>query len=191
MGPRGRCRWRMRTSAHGPAEAISALLSPTIHSFLSPSWLAKVIPHRLRRKLRSRIRSRQSPASTVSSLETSCNPADTLDALRGHEWSWYDAQYLVLFVLALFALCIIETYGPLFKTAVSALLLTALVIPITRQFFLPFLPIATWLVFFYSCRSVSPFAHHRVNVLCHWLAGRRPPLLGSLATCQPATCTPC
>ncbi|MCJ1319757.1 Aureobasidin resistance protein Aur1 [Xylographa vitiligo] len=113
-----------------------------------------MLPHRLRRKLKSKIRSRQSPASIVSSVETSFNPADTLHALREHDWSYYDAQYLLLFILALFALSIIETYGPLFKTAVVILLLTALVLPLTRQFFLPFLPIATWLVFFYSCRFI-------------------------------------
>jgi hypothetical protein len=31
-------------------------------------------------------------------------------------------------------------------------LLLSLVLPITRQFFLPFLPIAAWLIFFYACR---------------------------------------
>ena len=157
----------MRTSQHGPAEAIMALLSPTRHGFSSPSWTTRIVPHRLRRKLKSRIRSRQSPASSVSSVETSFNPADTLHALREHDWSYHDAQYLLLFLLALFALSIIETYGPLFKTAVVILLLTVLVLPVTRQFFLPFLPIATWLVFFYSCRSVFSSLRHRVNMHCH------------------------
>ena len=35
-----------------------------------------------------------------------------------------------------------------------ALLLAALVIPVTRQFFLPFLPLACYLVLFYSCKFI-------------------------------------
>ena len=168
--------------AYSPAETISVLFSPTRHGFSSPSWITKTVPHRLRRKLKSRIRSRQSPASSVSSVESSFNPAETLHTLLEHDWSYYDAQYLLLLLLALFSFSIIETYGPLFKTAVVILLLTALVLPVTRQFFLPFLPIATWLVFFYSCRSVLSFVRHQVNMLCPWRIVA--PLLGNLATWQ-------
>jgi membrane-associated phospholipid phosphatase len=44
----------------------------------------------------------------------------------------------------------IKTPGPLVKSLVATLLLTSLTIPITRQFFLPFLPIAGWLILFYA-----------------------------------------
>ena len=47
-----------------------------------------------------------------------------------------------------------QSPGPLLKTVVATLLLTSLVIPITRQFFLPFLPIAGWLVLFYACQFI-------------------------------------
>ncbi|KAK5942451.1 Phosphatidylinositol:ceramide phosphoinositol transferase (IPC synthase) [Knufia obscura] len=47
-----------------------------------------------------------------------------------------------------------ETPGPLVKTAVVTLLLTSTLIPITRQFFLPFIPIAAYLIWFYACRFV-------------------------------------
>lgn len=123
------------------------------------SWpsMPTILPHRLRRKFRStrsKIRSRQTPTSSIASLNTSFNPAHTIRALRTHQWSYYDAQYLFLAIIAIFSLCIIQTPGPLVKTGVATLLMTALVIPITRQFFLPFLPIASWLILFYGSQFV-------------------------------------
>jgi inositol phosphorylceramide synthase catalytic subunit len=110
-----------------------------------------LVPHRIRRKLRSKIRNRQSPASSITALETSFSPADTLRALRSHRWTIYDGQYLILALLGIFSLCIIQTPGPAVKLPIAILLLTSLVLPITRQFFLPFLPIVAWLIFFYAC----------------------------------------
>lgn len=124
--------------------------SPKI-PFSWPPSIPTIIPHRIRRKLRSKVRSRQSPSSSLSDLETSFSPADTLVALRRHRWSFYDGQYLVLIVLAIFSLCIIPTIGPLAKTAFSTLIITALIFPVTRQFLLPSLAIWMWLIFFYAC----------------------------------------
>lgn len=39
--------------------------------------------------------------------------------------------------------------------AVATLIGTSLILPITRQFFLPFMPIAAYLIWFYSARYVS------------------------------------
>ena len=114
--------------------------------------LKLLVPHRLRRKLRSKLRNRQSPASSITTLQTSFSPADTLRSLQSHRWTVYDGQYLILAILGIFSLCIIESPGALVKTMVASLLLFSLVLPITRQFFLPFLPIAAWLIFFYACR---------------------------------------
>lgn len=114
--------------------------------------LKLLVPHRLRRKLRSRLRNRQSPASSITTLQTSFSPADTLRSLQSHRWTVYDGQYLILAILGIFSLCIIESPGALVKTLLASLLLFSLVLPITRQFFLPFLPIAAWLIFFYACR---------------------------------------
>lgn len=73
---------------------------------------------------------------------------------RAHKWSFWDGQYLILAIFGIFCLSIIEHPGPLVKTLISTLLILSLILPITRQFFLPFLPIASWLVLFYSCRYV-------------------------------------
>lgn len=118
------------------------------------SWapsIPSIIPHRIRRKLRSKVRSRQSPSISFGRLHTSYSPADTVEALRLHRWSFYDGQYLILIILDIFSLCIIPSPGPLVKTALATLIITALILPVTRQFLLPSLAIWSWLVFFYAC----------------------------------------
>lgn len=128
------------------------------------STIPSLIPHRIRRKFRStrsKIRNRASPSSNISSLQTSLSPIDTINALRTHQWSAWDAQYLFLASLGIFTLCVAESPGPLVKFTAAMGLMGALVIPATRQFFLPFLPIITWLTFFFSCRSVTRFSDER------------------------------
>jgi hypothetical protein len=119
------------------------------------SSLPSFVPHRLRRKwraTRSRIRSRQSPTSSISSLETSFNPRDTLRALRTHPWSIYDAQYLFLAVVLIFVMSVSEAPGPFAKTFAATALMLGLILPISRQFLLPFLPALTWLLLFPACK---------------------------------------
>ena len=122
-----------------------------------PAWpsLPVLVPHKVRRKWRatkSRIHSRQSPASSVTSLNTSFSVTDTLRSLRKHKWSYYDGQYILLAIVGIFALSVIEEPGPMLKTFVATLLMGSMLLPATRQFFLPFLPAITWLVLFYSCK---------------------------------------
>ncbi|KAH1552420.1 hypothetical protein KXX57_007677 [Aspergillus fumigatus] len=113
-----------------------------------------LVPHRMRRKIRSKLRSRISPTSSISSLQTSFSPVDTLRSLQSHRWTLYDFQYLLLLIVGIFSLSVMESPGPLAKTAAFTLLLISLLLPITRQFFLPFLPIAGWLIFFYACQFI-------------------------------------
>lgn len=116
------------------------------------SSLPNLMPNRLRRKIRSRMRNRRSPSgAALSKLNTSFNPKDTLRALRAHRWSVYDSQYLLLMLIAVFCLSIMQA-SALFKTFMVAMLMLTLILPITRQFFLPFLPIATWLLLFFCSR---------------------------------------
>jgi hypothetical protein len=141
------------------ATAFSARNDHSPSTFSKPnfptSWrpsLSTIVPHRIRRKLRSKVASRQSPASSLASLQKSFSPSDTIRSLRAHRWSYFDGQYLILAILAIFSLCIAESPGPVVKTAAAALLMTALILPITRQFFLPILPILTWVFLFFSAR---------------------------------------
>lgn len=120
-------------------------------AFSWPPSIPTIIPHRIRRKLRSKVRSRQSPSTSFVHLHTSYSPADTIDSLRLHRWSFYDGQYLILIILGIFSLCIIPSPGPLVKTALATLVMAALIIPVTRQFLLPSLAIWSWLILFYAC----------------------------------------
>lgn len=128
------------------------LFSPKIAIHWPSLPMGAVIPHRFRRKIRSTLRSGSSPASSLTRLQSSLDPADTIKALRSHQWSMYDAQYLIIAIVGLFCFSVIEVPGPLIKTLIATLLLASLTIPLTRQFFLPFLPILIYLVLFYSCR---------------------------------------
>ncbi|KAF1848605.1 aureobasidin resistance protein Aur1 [Cucurbitaria berberidis CBS 394.84] len=123
------------------------------------SALPSFIPHRVRRKWRatkSRIRSRQTPTSSIASLSMSFSPSDTLRSLRTHPWSIYDAQYLFLAIVAIFSLSVSEAPGPFAKTFIATLLMTGLCLPITRQFLLPLLPTLTWLLLFSGAKYISP-----------------------------------
>ncbi|KAL2826990.1 hypothetical protein BDW59DRAFT_59182 [Aspergillus cavernicola] len=113
-----------------------------------------LVPHRMRWKLRSKLRSRVSPTTSIASLQTSLSPSDTLRSLQSHRWTVYDFQYLLLLILGIFSLTVIESPGPLGKTGIFTALLVSLLLPMTRQFFLPFLPIAGWLLFFYACQFI-------------------------------------
>ncbi|OJD25576.1 hypothetical protein ACJ73_03053 [Blastomyces percursus] len=113
-----------------------------------------LLPHRVRRKLRSKLRSRVSPSSSITSLNTSFSPLNTLKTLQAHRWSVYDGQYLVLLFVGIFSLCIIESPGPFAKTLVAFGLIMSLLFPISCQFFLPFLPIIAWLIYFYACQFI-------------------------------------
>lgn len=115
------------------------------------------VPHKVRRKWRAtkgRLRVGQSPASNVFALQTSFSPSDTIKALHRHQWSLYDFQYFGLAVLGIFCLSIMQEPGPMIKTLIATGLMISLILPATRQFFLPFLPIAAWLILWYSCKYV-------------------------------------
>lgn len=127
-----------------------------------------LVPHRMRRKIRSKLRSRISPTSSISTLQTSLSPMDSLRSLQSHRWTFYDFQYLLLLILGIFSLTMIQSAGPLAKTAIATMILFSLLIPLTRQFFLPFLPVAGWLIFFYACQYVYP-CKSRVHVMASLL----------------------
>ena len=118
------------------------------------SFLPNPIPRRYRRRLRSKFRSSISPTGTIASIETSYNTADTIRALWALRWSVYDSKYFVLIIITVFCLSVSLAPGPMIKTGAASLLMLALLIPVTRQFFLPALPILTWVLFFFNARFI-------------------------------------
>ncbi|KAG9294849.1 hypothetical protein G9A89_008541 [Geosiphon pyriformis] len=71
-----------------------------------------------------------------------------------HKWTIYDTQYIFLFCLNSFLFYIITSPGLIIRVIILLLFATGLYFPKPRAFLLPFLPIATWLVLFYSCRFI-------------------------------------
>ncbi|CAG8951730.1 hypothetical protein HYFRA_00005530 [Hymenoscyphus fraxineus] len=142
----------------------SPVSSPTFMKTQLPfSWsIPNPLPRRLRRRIRSQFRAAISPASNIAGLETSFNPADTIKALKAHRWSVYDGQYLLLIILAIFSLSISQAPGPIMKTAAASALMLALLMPITRQFFLPALPILSWVFLFFNARFIP--AEYRPHI---------------------------
>ena len=130
--------------------------SPTMPAL--PRVLASVravIPLRVRRKwraTRTRIRTSAATTNSISTLQTSFSPADTIKSLQQHQWSLYDAQYLFLVLLGIFCLSIMEFPGAIVKTLAATLLLFSLLVPVTRQFFFACVPLFGWLILFYSCK---------------------------------------
>jgi len=145
-----------------PFKISSDYLPRMPYSAQMPSALPNLrlfIPHKVRRKWRAtkgRLRVGQSPASNVFKLQTSFSPADTIQALRTHQWSLYDFQYFGLAVLGIFCMSIAQFPGPMMKTLVATLFMISVIVPISRQFFLPFLPIAAWLLLWSSAKYVIP-----------------------------------
>lgn len=109
-------------------------------------------PRHIRRRIRSNLRSRQSPASSITELNTSWSPILTLKSLNSHRWTTWDAQYALLATIFILSISLIESPGPLACTSLAVALLVSLVFPVACQFFLPALPIIAWLVLFYAMK---------------------------------------
>ncbi|KAK4100372.1 PAP2-domain-containing protein [Parathielavia hyrcaniae] len=150
-----------------PALAAQATaIKPKLLPLRWPGLLAQLnpIPHKYRpaRKLRLRLRSaatttKKSPDQShdVTRLQTSFDPSTTLRALRTRRWSLWDLQHLVTFGFIIFSLAILPS-AALIKTGVLVLLGVLLLMPVTQQFFLPSLPIWTYLLYFFASRFIAP-----------------------------------
>jgi len=159
-----------------PPHALSPLLAMQEFAAALPQPKAKLLPfawpltlnladlnpiprkYRPSRKTRMRLSKIKSKDDTpaagaddVTKLQTSFNALHSMRALRRRQWSIYDLQYLVVFGYILFSLFILPS-APLVKTGAMVVLGILLLMPITRQFFLPSLPIWTYLLYFFSSR---------------------------------------
>lgn len=108
-------------------------------------------PSRRRPRQKSGASSTPARPDHVAALKTSFNPADGLRALQRHRWNVYDLQYVVLLVALVFSFWIapIPTLIKMGSVAVYTLLV---LMPATRQFFLPSLPIWMYLLYFFCSR---------------------------------------
>lgn len=142
--------------------AILAQPKPKL-PFLWPASLTlsqlNPIPYKFRpsRKLRMRQKARSAAEKggqeDVTKLQTSFDVLETLRHLPRRQWKLLDLQHLVLAGFIFFCM-IITPSAPLIKTGALVAYSFLLLMPITQQFFLPSLPIWTYLLYFFSSRYV-------------------------------------
>lgn len=138
---------------HAPAAKpkLLPLRWPGSFTMLNP------IPHKYRttRKLRLFLRPHgpkpRGQSDDITRLQTSFDVWVTLRALRTRKWSLWDLQHLVVFGYLVFSLAILPS-APFIKMGALAVLAVLLLMPVTQQFFLPSLPIWTYLLYFFASR---------------------------------------
>ncbi|KAJ4292986.1 Phosphatidylinositol:ceramide phosphoinositol transferase (IPC synthase) [Collariella sp. IMI 366227] len=126
-----------------------------------PGALAQLnpIPHKFRpsRKLKLRLQMNgiKDKPDDITKVKTSFDAWGTLKNLRTRRWCLWDLQHLVVFGYIIFSLAILPS-APLVKTGALVVLGALLLMPVTQQFFLPSLPIWTYLLYFFSSRFIAP-----------------------------------
>ena len=118
------------------------------------------------RRQRSKSRTFPHGAEDLTSLKTSFNLWDGIRDFQHHKWRTSDLQYIFLIGLSLFSLSISPPApGLKFFSVLAAIWL--MLMPATRQFFLPSLAIWVWLLYFFSSRYVfgSPGYRHVIPLL--------------------------
>ncbi|KAI3401109.1 hypothetical protein diail_255 [Diaporthe ilicicola] len=92
-------------------------------------------------------------STSITKLQRSFNPLDGVRAIKRHRWGWLDIQYPALAGFMIFSLAIAPM--PIFvKVAVPIVSLLVCLMPATRQFFLPSMPIWIYLLYFFCSRFI-------------------------------------
>ena len=118
---------------------------------LSPLKILPQKSHAKKLRLRPRAKSGATPIEDVTQLQTSFDVRTTLKALRTRRWRLIDLHHVATVACIVFSLSILPS-APLIKCAAMGLLGILLLMPVTQQFFLPSLPIWTYLLYFFSSR---------------------------------------
>ncbi|KAH8880389.1 PAP2-domain-containing protein [Thozetella sp. PMI_491] len=102
-----------------------------------------------------RSKSEAGQQNDITRLKTSFNVTESIRKLRRRKWQLYDVQHAVVFAYVVFSLALIPA-SILPKLGALAALALLLLMPVTQQFFLPSLPIWTYLLYFFSSRYIGP-----------------------------------
>ncbi|POR32017.1 Inositol phosphorylceramide synthase catalytic subunit aur1 [Tolypocladium paradoxum] len=106
-----------------------------------------------RRRARAKSGSTRPDVPDITSLETSFNFWDGIRDLQRHKWHVVDLQYIFLAGLTLFSLSIAPS-APALKLFALVGGVWLMLMPATRQFFLPSATIWVWLVYFFCSRFI-------------------------------------
>jgi len=92
--------------------------------------------------------------AAVARMDKSLNPRDTIRRLQNHVFTLSDLIYLIHIINSAFWLVIMRVPGFPIKLIIPVLHIGLLLVPFTSQFFLPALPITTYLITFYSSQFI-------------------------------------
>lgn len=106
-----------------------------------------------RRSRSSKYRRQQHHDETtdITRLQRSFNPLDGVRAIQRHRWGWLDIQYPLMAGFMIFSL-VIAPMPILVKIGIPTISLLVCLMPATRQFFLPSMPIWIYLLYFFCSR---------------------------------------
>jgi len=102
------------------------------------------------------------PSNTLPRLETSWDIRLTFRRLRTRKWTKGDIQYAFMIPVLVFCFCICDSPPFIGRLGLAIALGLACTIPVLSQFWLPFMPIGTWLFLFYSARFIP--AEYRPSI---------------------------
>ncbi|KAI9464403.1 PAP2-domain-containing protein [Russula earlei] len=92
--------------------------------------------------------------AAVARMDKSLNPRDTIRRLQTHSFSLSDLVYLIHVFNSAFWLVIMQVPGFPVKLLIPVIHIGLLLVPLTSQFFLPALPVTTYLITFYSSQFI-------------------------------------
>ncbi|EFP88983.2 Aureobasidin resistance protein Aur1 [Puccinia graminis f. sp. tritici] len=97
-------------------------------------------------------------------LDFSLSPSKTIAKLKAHRWSLKgDAQYLIMITVSGLSLWFCGLHW-LIKISLIILYTSALLVPLTSQFFLPASPIFTWVILFFSNRYIPMSFRSKIHI---------------------------
>lgn len=78
----------------------------------------------------------------------------TVTGLISRPWSLYDLQYVFMATFWIIDFSFVRSPPLIFWIFLMILLLTGTAVPYVRRFIIPFLPIFTWLITYYTCQFI-------------------------------------
>ncbi|EON98008.1 putative pap2 superfamily protein [Phaeoacremonium minimum UCRPA7] len=106
-----------------------------------------------RRRSRTKSRPTYDDKPDITKLQTSFNPLDGVRALLRQRWHFLDIQYFILAFLMAFSMTI-APMPTVVRVVVPILTTFLLLMPATRQFFLPSMVIWVYLLYFFCSRFI-------------------------------------
>ncbi|KAJ7629510.1 hypothetical protein DFH06DRAFT_1304171 [Mycena polygramma] len=92
--------------------------------------------------------------AAVGRLNKSLSPADTINRLKKHKFTWTDSIYLFHLASVAFWLPLLPPAAYPLQILIPVAFSVALLVPLTSQFFLPALPVFAWLLEYFTSRFI-------------------------------------